>query len=739
MGRPACRGAARQALFGHGRLRRLRGEFVGGEVGLDDLADQGVDLVMGRFEGARRPGRFLAGGGGQRFAVLLADVDFHVHRQAHAQRMGLQVRGVERDAHGHALHHLDPVAGGVLGRQQGEGAAGAGVQPGDGAVVGDRAAIQVGGHLDRLADAHLAQLAFLEVGFDPDLVQRHHRHERGAGGHALADLDGAAGDDAAHGGGQHRARLGQPGIAQAGDGLAHVRVVGHGGALGQRLVGRQLGARGGQRGAGLRQAGLRGLQRGLGVQDLLAADAARLGQLLAASDVALGAGQFGLGALDVGLAQVDVSGQRVVLDVERADLAHGLRQLGLGLLQGDLRVGRVDAHQRLAGGDGLGVVGLDGHHGAGHLRRDLHQVAVHVGVVGAFEVGAEQGPPDAVGDRDEDENGGERGQGTAGACRWARAGLVGGSGVAFMATSFIRIVLTRRVELPAAAGVAGGRRAAAAGARPADVAAAQRVGQVGVELVGANAQVGVEPRLGQHAGLRDQHGQVVAHASLVAVDGQFIGRLDGFARLALLGPFLFQQAQAVERVGDLVHGVEHGLVVVGHGQVGVGAAAGQVGVQLAAMEDRQGDGRTETGGAGGGAEQVAGADRLEAGKGHEVDVGVELGAGAVDLVPGGLGAPARGDHVGTVAQQVQRHAGGHAAGGRGQGGFDERLAALRAGAGQRVERSCWVVAICSVSASICWRASATIRPASPRPGCQGRGNRGRGSATALPRAGSGRV
>ena len=91
-------------------------------------------------------------------------------------------------------------------------------------------------------------------------------------------------------------------------------------------------------------------------------------------------------------------------------------------------------------------------------------------------------------------------------------------------------------------------------------------------------------------------------------------------------------------------------------------------------------GRPEAGGAGGGAEQVAGADRLEAGEGHEVDVGVELGAGAVDLVPGGLGAPARGDHVGTVAQQVQRHAVGHATGGRGQGGLHERLAALRAGA-----------------------------------------------------------
>ena len=45
----------------------------------------------------------------------------------------------------------------------------------------------------RLADAHLAQLHFLEVGLDPDLLQRDHRHQRRAGGDALADLHGALG------------------------------------------------------------------------------------------------------------------------------------------------------------------------------------------------------------------------------------------------------------------------------------------------------------------------------------------------------------------------------------------------------------------------------------------------------------------------------------------------------------------------------------------------------------------
>ncbi|MNS75612.1 hypothetical protein D3C72_1091370 [compost metagenome] len=169
------------------------------------------------------------------------------------------------------------------------------------------------------------------------------------------------------------------------------------------------------------QAGLRRLQRGFRVQDLFTADASGLGQLLAAADVALGSSQFGLRAQNVGTAQVDIGGQRVVLHVVSADLAHHLGQPGLSLLQRHVGVSGVQAHQRLAGCDGLGIVGLDGHDGTGHLRRDLHQVAVYVGIVGAFEVGAEKHPPDAIGDGDENEDAGRDQQ-------EAFAGGVGGGG-----------------------------------------------------------------------------------------------------------------------------------------------------------------------------------------------------------------------------------------------------------------------------------------------------------------------
>ncbi|MNN68853.1 hypothetical protein D3C81_1845920 [compost metagenome] len=99
-----------------------------------------------------------------------------------------QLLGVDVDSHRYALHDLDPVAGGVLRRQQGKGAAGTGAEAVDGAAVLDAAAVQVGFDLDRLANAHIAQLGFLEVGVDPQLIQRNHRHQRGTRLHALAEL-----------------------------------------------------------------------------------------------------------------------------------------------------------------------------------------------------------------------------------------------------------------------------------------------------------------------------------------------------------------------------------------------------------------------------------------------------------------------------------------------------------------------------------------------------------------------
>jgi hypothetical protein len=51
---------------------------------------------------------------------------------------------LECNAHRHTLHDLDPVAGGILGRQQRERRTGTETEPRDRAVVLDTPAVQVG-------------------------------------------------------------------------------------------------------------------------------------------------------------------------------------------------------------------------------------------------------------------------------------------------------------------------------------------------------------------------------------------------------------------------------------------------------------------------------------------------------------------------------------------------------------------------------------------------------------------
>src|SRR5688572_15673035 len=125
-----------------------------------------------------------------------AGVDGRGHRQPDAERVAAQLGGVEADAHGDALHHLDPVAGRILGRDQGEGGACAAAEPGDAAVEDHVLAVEIGMELDRLVDADLGQLAFLEIGVDISVLHRDHAHQGAARLHALADLDLSAGDDA---------------------------------------------------------------------------------------------------------------------------------------------------------------------------------------------------------------------------------------------------------------------------------------------------------------------------------------------------------------------------------------------------------------------------------------------------------------------------------------------------------------------------------------------------------------
>ncbi|MNO79779.1 hypothetical protein D3C76_709610 [compost metagenome] len=230
--------------------------------------------------------------------------------------------------------------------------------------------------LHRLADAHVLELGFLEVGVDPHLVQRDHRHQRRARLHALADLHGALGDVACHRRDQHRAGVVEVGLAQLGRGRLHIGVGHDVGVVDQGAGGVEPLLGGGQGVA----CGVEGVA---GVGQFLLGDGAIVGEVLAALVVGFGLGQGDLLRRHVRLVAFDVAEQP-------AHLAHAARQVGLGLLQGDVGVARIEAHQHLALVHQVAVVGADAHHGAGDLRSDLHHVAVHVGVLGVLVPAADE-------------------------------------------------------------------------------------------------------------------------------------------------------------------------------------------------------------------------------------------------------------------------------------------------------------------------------------------------------------
>src|SRR5690348_12951198 len=112
--------AAGCATRGFRSVRRRRGGRRHVRVLGDDALDALVRLIVDRRERLglvrRRIARHaLEAPGG---AVVRVDID--LHREADLQRMLGELLAIERDAHRHALHHLDPVAARVLRWQERE-------------------------------------------------------------------------------------------------------------------------------------------------------------------------------------------------------------------------------------------------------------------------------------------------------------------------------------------------------------------------------------------------------------------------------------------------------------------------------------------------------------------------------------------------------------------------------------------------------------------------------------------
>ncbi len=114
---------------------------------------------------------------------------------------------------------------GILRRQHRQRTARPGAQTQHLAVIADTRAIHVRGDIDRLADAHVTELVFLEVGIDPDRIHRHDREHLGRRSHLLAQLHRPAYHIAGNGSDDLGACRRQPRCAQVGFGLQDARMV----------------------------------------------------------------------------------------------------------------------------------------------------------------------------------------------------------------------------------------------------------------------------------------------------------------------------------------------------------------------------------------------------------------------------------------------------------------------------------------------------------------------------------
>src|SRR5690348_12399851 len=99
--------------------------------------------------------------------------------------MAGELLSIKRDPYRQPLDDLDPVAGRILRRDQGEGRAGAAGKTDDAAVEHGLAAIEIADQGCRLARTDPRELALLEVGVDIDRAHRDDGHHGIAGGDPL--------------------------------------------------------------------------------------------------------------------------------------------------------------------------------------------------------------------------------------------------------------------------------------------------------------------------------------------------------------------------------------------------------------------------------------------------------------------------------------------------------------------------------------------------------------------------
>src|SRR5690242_16063788 len=120
------------------------------------------------------------------FAAMSANPHFGLDRHSRTQAVQAGLIFVEADAHRKTLHHLHIVAAGVLRREQARHGPGGRWEAFD--VAAKILTVRIDGNGGLLAGVNPAQLCFLEVCRDPEVIDLGDEEQLLAGLHVVPDL-----------------------------------------------------------------------------------------------------------------------------------------------------------------------------------------------------------------------------------------------------------------------------------------------------------------------------------------------------------------------------------------------------------------------------------------------------------------------------------------------------------------------------------------------------------------------
>ncbi len=168
------------------------------------------------------------------------------------------------------------------------------------------------------------------------------------------------------------------------------------------------------------------------------------------------------------------------------------------------------------------------------------------------------------------------------------------------------------------------------------------------------AQIRLQTLLLEQRRLGGEHLQIAADAGAVARERELVGLPCGRERTVELDALRIDRPQGRQLIHHFAQGIDQRLVVLLERKVVVGVLRGKIAAKAPAVEEGQPQCRAECRNFAAPSQELGEGDALHADERGEIDAGVELPLGRLDVAARGLDAPALRHHVGPPAEEVRR-------------------------------------------------------------------------------------